>query len=194
MPATLIQKVNYLLFESIRWYCEQKHLNLEEFNKSNDFTKDKVMLLPFFVCMGGNGSMQILHQALGPFLARSNGPISKGINDAIEDIIKPDQGEKIIEFSNSAKILTVKDWDSLKNSLNEDGVSKELLSKAFERLRTNMPELIEFNYLELLILCHQFNASYVYRLKHKSDNQISTSDILQERGYYFLAGMLENKI
>jgi len=194
MPATLIQKVNYLLFESIRWYCDRKRINFEDFNKSNDFTKDKVMLLPFFVCMGGNGSMHILHQALGPFWARSNGPISKAINDAIEDIIKPNQKESIIEFSNTTRILTVKNWDSLENSLNEDAESKELLSKAFERLKTNMPELIEFSYLELLILCHQFNASYVYRLKHKIDNQISTSDILQERGYYFLAGMLENKI
>lgn len=181
MSDSLTKVIDYLIYQSINWYCEQKKITLVEFNLLNDFTKDKVSLLPFFVCLGGNGSMESLYDILGPFIAQSNGPISIEANNIIEHHKS---------FVGKHTTLSISSLEKMKEISSKEEL---LISKAFEKLKQNMPELITFSYLELLILCHQFNASYVYRLKQKGTNQILKSDILHERGYYFLAGMLEKR-
>jgi hypothetical protein len=190
----------YLTYKAVEWYLYVSNdrpetsgvgtnitsQDVAKLNKENNFTKSKLLLLPFFVVLAGNGGTDQLHHEFGPFYATSQGPISERLIAFFESDIPRIQPDLGFAFSSVNGSLQITHPEQFNKHLEVQAAIKAKIDKSFINLRSASPELIKFSDFELLVMCHQFESSFVHRIRAK-DFEIAVSEIKQDGLITFLA-------
>ena len=188
--------VRYAVIKSVEWFRKalgrgEDLISVEDFNDQNNFTKSKILKIPFFMVMGGNGGTHALYNEFGPFYAITSGPSSIRLNNFWDNILKPtDFGFKLAGTNGR---LIIED-EALFNSVpNLDPDLKLKVDYAFKNLKGSAFDLIKFSDFELLVMCHQFEASYVYRLNNNKDFKILADEIERDgKRTFFATSQIQN--
>lgn len=140
MPLSISQKENifdYILVRLAQWYIEENGLkSFAEFNNSNDFSKLKLALFPFFICTA-NGDRTILFENFDNFIADQYGLIEKDIKEGLN--------RTAIKFYKVSSFRTQFDYNNYQFPISSKSLTRDIL----DLLKIQADETIDSSALRL---------------------------------------------
>jgi hypothetical protein len=142
----------YLLYKLAAWYIHANRIkSWQKFNLCNDLGEEKILLLPFFICMANKKSLSVFDT----FIASKDGVIEQDILQYSSENSFPhlciidgecpypwdELGNDLIEkcslgFSETKKVPLSKEYS---------GFPYELIDESVDRLQRNNPDFINHN-------------------------------------------------
>ncbi|WP_149241477.1 hypothetical protein [Dyadobacter sp. 32] len=185
--------IKYTLWKSVNLYKSQSDTNYDGFNRKNNFSKAKISLLPFFMTIGGNGSMEKIHGFFAPFLATSQGAISNRFNSSFETLLETSDERYGFRMDSETHKLFISNTELFNNNNAIDIEIINSIDKSSFNLSKSIPRFFLFNEIDLLVNCHQFE-SFIFRSAYSLNSEIMVEDIKQDHSYRYITEEQESII
>ncbi len=194
-----LRLLEYTILKLVEWQCEVEKQTLNVFFKKNNFSKDKVLLLPFFISSAnGKDTRKMLFGFFNSFIADDLGYVEKTIkadNFIGLNFIFSETFGNICEFKTKALLesdsIAAFILDFRKNNILPPPEEHEdfsdyyaLVDHSIKIYKDNDWFIWKYSDLALIRLCRRHSGWQAYRMLEKYDVIISKSILINENSVY----------